>query len=506
MLCCAALALPVSASTSFESWLNGAEAEEIAYPGTTLDVLQFAVPASTGGALSSVLSLNPGWQFVWEFTPNFCSGSTCTTPASCTTVNCTPPLTINDTCEITFIGGDDNVTIASVSGAGTGWTNAGCHSYQSGLSDLDTVYTLAASTAAQGFTVNLSGSLAHASAAYLDIACGRPPSGHSAVFDGCAVKVNTACTTGCIGGAPAVTGTDFIVQVPNFNSGGFTNTIANPWPSPYYSNYEGDGVCVNCLSGTGAPTFNATPSSPLNVVGISFKTDAASFTPPTKIFSLVQRNLPNIGASSNCTPICPARTIVSATAGNLLYVTEFDSTGGTNSITSISGGCGVAWVIPIALHKDGVTGGWELNHAYCKSATGGAVSITPTMSTTVAAAFFAIDEVARTSGSWGDPDVGAEGCTLNAGAANFMPAGQPLTLSNTNSHVTFQSIIAPGGVDGASFYLSPYGPGANGTVIGSNSTGSSAILLNDNVGNTPLWPFPGVTSTTTTAPCGASFQ
>lgn len=456
---------------------------------------------------SGTPSLNPGWQFVWEFTPNFCAGTTCTTPASCTTVNCLPPLTVGDVIGITLIAGNDNVTISSVTGAGTGWTNAGCHSFQSGLSNSDIEYTLSASTAAQGFTVTLSGPLTNSAAgSYLDIVAARPPSGQAASFDGCAVKVNTSCTTGCLGAAPAVTGTDFIAQVPNYESGGFTNTIANPWPSPYYSNYEGDGVCVNCPSGTGAPTFNSTPSAPMNVVGFAFKSAADSFTPPTKIFSLVQRNLPNIGGSSNCAPACPARTIVSATAGNLLYVTEFDSTSGTNSITSISGGCAVSWVIPVALHKDGTTGNWELNHAYCKSATGGAVSITPTMSTTIVAAFFAIDEVARSSGSWGDPDVGAEGCTLNAGAANFMPAGQPLTLSNTNSHVTFQDIVASGGVDGDSFNPSPYGPGANGTVIGSNSTGSSAILLNDNMGNTPLWPFPGTTATTTTAACGASFQ
>lgn len=445
-------------------------------------------------------TLNPGWQFVWEFTPNFCSGTTCTTPASCTTTNCIPPAVIGDVVAITYVGIDHNVTISSVSSAGTGWTNAGCQSHQTGLSNLDVEYTLAATTAFQGITVNLSGAVT--SADYLDIVELRPPAGHSAVFDGCAAKINTACTTGCLGGAPTVTGTDAIVQVPNFNSGGFTSEIANPWPSPYYSDYEGDGVCINCISGA-APIFSSTPSAPMNVVGIAFTTDAGAFTAPTKIFTLANRNIPNIAGSSNCTPACPGRTVASTTAGNLLYITEFDSTGGTNSISSISGGCSVSWVIPAGLHKDGVTGGWEINHAYCLSANGGVTTITPTMSTTIAAAFFAIDEVSRTSGSF---TLDTSGCTLNAGAANFMPAGQPLTLANTNVHVTFQSIIAPGGVDGDSFNPSPYGPGANGTVIGSNTTGSSAILLNDTVGNTPLWPFPGVTGSTTTAACGASFQ
>ena len=451
-----------------------------------------------GGGLSAALSLNPGWQFVWEFTPNFCSGTTCTTPADCSTSNCIPPVVVGDVVVITLIAPNSNITISNVSGAGTGWTNASCHSFQSGSSDLDVEYTLAASTAFQALTVTASGST---TGAYLDIVELRPPPGHSAVFDGCASNINPTCTT-CTGAAPTVTGTDVIVQVPNFNSGGFTSGGANPFSAPYFSNYEGDAVCINCISGT-APTFTSTPSAPMNVVGFSFKTDAGSFIAPSAIFTLANRSLPTIGSSVNCASACPGLTVSSTTAGNLLYITEFDSTAGSNTIASISGGCSVSWVIPPALHKNGATGGWEINHAYCLSASGSVTTITPTMSTTVAAAFFAIDEVSRTSGSF---TLDTDGCTLNAGSATFLPAGQPLTLANTNPHVTFQSIVASGGVDGASFYPSPFGPGTNGTVIGSNTTGSSAILLNDTVGNTPIWPFPGATSGTTTAACGASFQ
>lgn len=444
---------------------------------------------------SGVLSLNPGWQFVQEFTPNPCSGVSCTTPATCASSNCLVPLTVGDVVVVALIGGNTSTTISGVTGSlSTVWANAGCQAFQTGVDNIDIEYTLSVATTAQQLTVNFAGT--SLGSGYLDIMELRPPAGHAAIFDGCGHNTPTACTASCVGGAPTVTGTDVIVQEIDCTS--VCPVAFNSWSSPYVATLESTGLCLNCSSGS-APTVAIGSSFSQNIVGIAFKTDAGAFTPPTPTFSINHYSTPAL-TGIPCSPTCNL-TITSTGTGHLLFMSEVDS-GGNNTISSVTGAG--TWVATTGCHKNGATGSWEANCFHNLASTSGVTTLTVTMSGNVTTAYFAVWEIARTSGSF---TLDTSGCTLNGGSATFMPTGQPLTLANNNPHVTFQLIAASGGVDGATFYPFPWVDGLpNGTVFNSNNaSASNAILLNDTVGQTPIWPFPGATTGTSTAVCAASF-
>lgn len=398
---------------------------------------------------------------------------------------------------VALIGGNTSTTISGVTGStSTIWANAGCHAFQTGVDNIDIEYTLSVATTAQQLTVNFAGT--SLGSGYLDIMELRPPAGHPAIFDGCGHNTPTACTASCVGGAPTVTGTDVIVQEIDCTSVCPVN--ATSWSSPYVATLESTGLCLNCSSGS-APTVAIGSSFSQNIVGIAFKTDAGAFTPPTKTFSIVAHSLPTLGASKNCSPSCTL-TITSTGTGNLLFLAAVDSAGaGNNSISTVTGAG--TWGSVTGCHKNGGTGGWEVNCFQNLSSTSGVTSLTVTFSGNVATAYFSVFEVSRTSGSF---SLDASGCTLNSGSATFMPTGQPLTLANNNPHVTFQLIAASGGVDGATFYPFPWFNGvANGTVFSTaDTTASAAFQLDDTVAPTPIWPFPGVTGSTLTVVCGVS--
>lgn len=454
-------------------------------------VASHAVLGNFGGS-----ALNPGFQFVQEFTPT-CSGTSCVAPSDCSSVNCVAPFTIGDIVTIA-VGGTDNVTITGVTGsAGTTWANAGCHLNNAGVNQ-DVEYTTSIAATTQGITANLSGT---GNGSFLIVTEWRPPVGYLGIFDGCVTHTATTCTS-CVAATPTVTGTDVVEQFV----AGITSAPNGPLacPSPYYGTLEGNCISINTTNPS-PPTVVMNGSSAVNFVAISFKSTAGLFVPPTQPFNLANYSIPTINAGATCTAgACPAQTIASTTAGDLLYVVEFDVTAGSNTISSISGACSGTWQIPAALHKNGATGNYEINNAYCLSASGGATTITPTMSITMTA-FFSIWQFHRITGTW---SLDFDNCTLNAGSATFLPSGQPITLSNTNPHVTVQSMVASGGVDGYTYYYSPFALGTpNGqTISNANSTGENAAIINDTVGPTPVAPFPGATSGTQTAACGASWQ
>jgi hypothetical protein len=91
------------------------------------------------------------------------------------------------------------------------------------------------------------------------------------------------------------------------------------------------------------------------------------------------------GATSStgvaCTPACPAVTVPTTVAGDLIYVQVVSS---TNAFTISSGSAGAGtWVIPANCVSSGGTG--ELACAYVLSATGGVTTITITMSGSITA-------------------------------------------------------------------------------------------------------------------------
>lgn len=465
---------------------------------------------------SGVLSLNPGWQFVQEYTPSACSGTTCVLVSTCATGICIVPPTIGDVVSVALIGnGAVNGSITGISGStGTTWTNCGtCHSFQSGDSTIDVEYTLNIQNAAQALTITCSPANC-ANSAYLDIVESRPPSGQTPSLNGGAANVTTSCSPSCTGAAPSITGTDFAIQyvgTPSFLLNNF-----GAYSSPYVGSLQGAGLCINCPNGTGAPTISTTGATPINAVGISFTTTAGAFTPPTPTFTIKNYTLPTITTGLTCSPGCGAITIPSVTAGNLIFVTEADQAGTGNFTLSTLTGAGTA-VIPANCHQNTAAGQeWELNCGYVLSGTGAATTITPTLSGNTTA-FFAIWEIHRTSGNFtADTTVGTNGAAgqVNVANATWLPPCPTITLANTNPHVTFQAVAAGGvtsvGTNGATFYPYPFMLGVgDGQSISSNAVGvaiSNAILLNDTVGATCVWPFPGLDSNTTkTAVFAASF-
>jgi hypothetical protein len=234
----------------------------------------------------------------------------------------------------------------------------------------------------------------------------------------------------------------------------------------------------------------------MNVVGISFKSAAASFTAPV-VPTLVAYSLPTLATLATCAPTC-SPTITSTGAGHLLIVNEGDSNSGgpTMAITGFTA--------PAGCHKTGATGGFTMNCAYLLSSTASATSIAVAMSGNTTSAF-SISEWSCPSGTWHFDNAAA---TVNAGSATFLPAGQAIATAQDNELVD-QMIIASGGVDGATFYPMPLGNGPNGTVLSSgNTTYSNAFLPNAGPSGSapvPAWPFPGVTTTTSTSVFGAGF-
>lgn len=383
------------------------------------------------------LNLNPGWTYVQ-------SGSTATNCAStsCNITQFTP--TVAGSVWIVVTANGANISPTSVTGGGGTWTKCTvCHGFTSFFGSSDIFYNLSGTTSTTTVTVNYA--VAPSTTSFTEFMEILPPAGYTASFDTGGYTGSAVCTSGCVGPALTLAGTDAIIMgtdyIPNWNTWNFiTGGSGYPW----FASWFGDGLCLNCTVGT-APNVNVTSSPEAGYIGIAiaFKSSAASFTTPAALMNFANITSPNGASEYNCSPTCSI-TVPSTTAGNLLFI-EASTQVSNDYISSVSGGG--TWVVPVACQKQ-VTSPSTLNVscAYVLSASGGTTSIAVTMAGSSSATGIGIYEVHRTSGSWA---LDTDGSTANT--ASFTPPLQPLTLTGTND-VVFQVMGDIGGIETCQYY------------------------------------------------------
>ena len=475
---------------------NSAAATPTSWSNTTIDV---PVPAgatsgnvvvTVGGVASNGVSFtvtgsgggpSPGWAWIQDSPLIFCQGSGRT--------SCNPGLgnivpTVAGSVWVLQIQTPNNVTIQSINpgnGGGTWIYCSACHVTNPSGFTADAWYNLTGSAGFDGanpFGFTLSGSAGtFLSANFVEL---LPPPGTTASFDAAGTAAPSGCTT-CTAASLAISGTDAIWQ----NPGGGPNINWNAWSAPYFSDYNGGGVCLNCTSGA-APTktFGNTNQNP-EFMAIAFKSSAGTFTPPVKQHSIVNFTALSPSACSTCTLTIPATG-----AGHLLFL-EAGNEAGT-FISSVSGGG--TWAVPMGTNscqaKQVVqTQNNAASCAYNLSSSSGTTTLTVTMAGS-AAHNFAVWEIATAQGSFFLDTLGS---TLNTSGScsGFCFSGQPLTLGGAND-VVFQLAWDVGGSLGPNYYPQPQVP-AQGTVIGplnyflQNEVAVVVLLDSGSSAPTPTW-------------------
>ncbi len=408
------------------------------------------------------------WTFVQEALNSYCvPGQT-----SCSFSSGTLAPTTAGTVRVIFVRSANasnapNVTISSVSGAGSTWNlcpASSCHIF--GNDDLDMAYAIGGSGGQTNITVTLSGA---SGSAFFTVYLYEflPPAGATASFDASGT-VNHACSSGTTTGVPlSVTATDLILT----GRGNGDPSSWNAYGAPYMQLPSNNALSLNDSTGT-APTVGCVGST-LIFNAIAFKSTAGTFTPPASKMKAV--NYVNNNGMS-CTPGC-ALAIPSTGSGNLLYLEAADINGAF--ISSVSGAG--TWVVPSGTNScRGSMGSNALSCAYVLATTPGATSLNITMTGSGATAF-AIMEVQPLGGASFSLDV--QGATQNA--ASFNPSGQHLTLSG-NSDVIFQTFFVPGGTTAETYYPIPPSAPKQGPMFFNNQAAFVA-LPNASSGVTPTW-------------------
>jgi hypothetical protein len=396
-----------------------------------------------GGSNTGIPNLNPGWTYVQTLTNTVsCASTTCQTDTLIPTVAGSVWIVITTNAS--------NISPSSVSLGGGTWVHCTpCHGYTSGLFATDIYYNLSGTTGTTAIDVNYA--TAPSTTSFVEFIEISPPSGYTASFDTGGYNASTTCTTTCTGATLTLTGNDAIVMPTDYltNWNGW-NFITGGTDDPWFADWTGDGLCLNCTVGT-APSATV-GSAPAGWVGaeIAFKSTAGTIPAPTPVFSFANITAPYVVGTGNtpynCSPTCTV-TIPSTTAGNLLFV-EASTEVLNDYISSISGGG--TWVVPTTGCQEQITTPATLNIscAYTLSATGSTTSLSITMAGSSSATGIVVYEVHRTSGAW---TLDTDGATANT--ASFYPDLQPLTLSGTND-VVFQAMGDTGGINGCQFY--PY--------------------------------------------------
>lgn len=385
------------------------------------------------------------WTFVQEAQSSYCvtGQSTCQFSAG------TLAPTTAGTVRIIFLrtanaSNAPNVTISSVSGAGSTWNlcpASSCHIL--GNDNLDMAYAIGGSGGQTNITVTLSGS---SGSAFFTVIFYEflPPAGATASFD-TSGTVNHSCTSGSttgVGLTLSANSTDLILT--GRGNGDPSGPFA--YSSPYTQTPYNNAFSLNDSTGA-APTMGCSGSS-LIYTAIAFKSSAGLFTPPTP--HMKAANYTNLNDTQpSCNPSCTL-TIPQTTVGNLLYLQAADIN--NVFISSVSGGG--AWVVPSGAntcHNEVNSAGTSnaISCAYILSMTSSVTSLTVTMTGSGAAAF-AIMEVHPLNGATFSLD--AEGSTINP--LSFAPPGQALSLTGTDDAI-FQTIFVPGGNTAVTDYPMP---------------------------------------------------
>ncbi len=418
---------------------------------------------------SGVTTASSGWTFVQEALNSYCvpGNSSCSfnvgtlVPTTAGTVRVIFMRTANAT-------NAPNVTITSVTGAGSTWNlcpASSCHIF--GNDDLDMAYAIGGSGAQTSITVTLSGA---SGSSFFTVYLYEflPPAGSTASFDTSGV-VNHACSSGATTGVSLpITATDLILT----GRGNGDPSSWNAYGAPYIQLISNNALSLNDSTGA-APTIGCTGSSMI-FNAIAFKSSLGTFAPPTnhmKAVNYTNNNAAQINCSSSC-----SLTIPSTNAGDLLYLEAADINGAF--ISSVSGAG--TWVVPTGANTcRNVMSGDALSCAYVLSTTAGVTSLNITMTGSGAVQFAAM-EISPLGGTF---SFDTQGSTINS--ASFNPSGQALTLGSNPDDVIFQTIFVPGGTTAVTHYPMPPSE-KQGPMFFNNEAGFVA-LTDAATGVTPTW-------------------
>jgi hypothetical protein len=426
------------------------------------------------------------WTFVQESHITYCTN----TASSCTSSAGTIVPTVANSVRVVSIWTSANVTITSVTGGGSSWTLCpNCHTRTTGGDNVDMAYTTGGGTSGQTvFTVNLSGGAGGLFLFWFTEFL--PPTGSTASLDasGSTTTGSTNCATCSLVGL-TLTGTDVVYQ---------QRIGAKPVPwhafsAPYVMTQAQNALALNTNSGT-APTMTASGTEVAGAAALAFKSSAGTFAPPAQ--NIVPKNVtatPEAGGLA-CTPTC-SLTIPSTTAGNLLYLQSFTTTG--SMISSVTDSQGDTWVAPAQGSGTGSTcqshatlssTNMALGCAYALAAKGGTTSVSITLSGGGQnPASFVLVELGPTGGTFAlDAGSAPQGSTLNA--ASLTSSGQSLTLASGADDAIFQALAIPGGSSGASYFPQFCLNGGTSCPNGGTFQDFNAMLgyLGDATGATPM--------------------
>ena len=275
--------------------------------------------------------LAPGWTLLQDTGFDCNRGTaTCTSPTQTSGGNFLLPTTAGSVW-IVGIQTGNNVTIESTNG----WSqcpSSACHIFDSTNSNNnDLAYQTdgAAGTTSITFTTSANAT-GHFFGYFIEL---LPPSGYTASYDTGGAVASTSCTN-CAGVGLTLSATDAIFQL---NYTGLPSTAVPSWnaySSPYITDVDGQGVCLNCTSGA-APTIAMGTSTFVDSSAIAFKSTAGSFSTPANVFSLINRTSSGTSAAMSCSPTCTI-TIPATTAGTLGFLAIGDNSASHRSISSVS--------------------------------------------------------------------------------------------------------------------------------------------------------------------------
>jgi hypothetical protein len=381
----------------------------------------------------------------------------------------------------------DNLTIASATSSGGNFSlcpGSECHTYLGGFGNQDFAVNATGSSGTNSVTVNLSGNATTGWGLVFYEALGPNCNGSpcAGALDNANATDNGGVTCQvCTGAAPSVSSTDWVLHSGNYNTG----QGVFPWSSPYLTDWFEDGQGFDITTST-PPTFNQVGTGfQFQDVGLAFKfPSAGNYTPPTKIFSLVQA--PG-NTSFNCSSTC-AITVPSTGSSNLLWM-EFssnDSNGvspptSSGYISAVTGACSGSWAVPTGTQEFNPSAG-SVSMAYCLSSSSGGTTLNVTV-TAPGNYWWNYVEEHRSVGSF-SLDAASVGAAYN-GTATTQPSGISGALSGPDE-LCFQGIEALTGqfLSQSLYWQPPYNGGGNNA----NPTwGSTAELPDTANGSAPLW-------------------
>ncbi len=434
------------------------------------------------------------WTLVQDSNSNACGPgvSTCTIyTTQSSTYNPLPNLAGTVQALVLYTGSDATITSAYGCTTSAGCTSgnatetfstvagSACHAWNSHGVDADVVYlnSSGASAGTDAWTVNLSTATSGWGNVFLFEAL--PPSGYTGSFDSCGVSIQSDVET-MTAAATSPTATDIIYQLTAVQDTGAAGELNN-WSSPYLTDFNGNGICLNCTSGT-APTFTAQAADWGAIPGIAFKSSAGTYTPLTKIFSGVQQaTVGGDGGTESCSSSGCTLTLSQATgSGNFGMLCSAANLDGY--ITSVTG----AGTWTTSTNLQGVTNGYYTSCVYNLSLTSGVSSLTVKTGASGTYGFMYLEYRRNDAKSWTVDQIPSPVSTSGTSGKYTGPAFSSATGTND---LRFDIFVASGAIGASTLYygIQPNLPFFN--VSSSYQTGVAVVPDTANF-NATTWYVP----------------